>query len=145
MTIRLVVTDDQPVPQVTDPDGNLWAWDADLHTLRNLSVDAPPSPDQAVRNFQTAEARYRWQVFVNDALFTQGCHPALADVRVSLRSILLMIFGRPWEGQKVQYNCFDFADQVWMDPSTGMKLPPEWPEGGVLNAEVQVKGGFGTL
>lgn len=139
----LAPTAANPTPSVLDPNGHTWIWDPVVKTVRNISVEPPFSPAQAVKNFQVAEARYRWQVFKSDVFHAQGCHPDLVQLRRALRPVLLQALS-DYGTRGIQYNCWDFIEQVWLDPSTGKPLPVGWP-GGTMNAELQIKGGFGDL
>lgn len=142
MVTILTPTADDPYPAVEDPAGNRWVWDPDTSTLRNTTADAPVSPEQTLRNFQVAEARFRCELFIAGTLWTRFSAPHLDLVRVPLRACLVQLLAvRGITG--AQYNCWDFVDEVWIDPSTGNPLPADWPGGGLLNAELQLKGGFG--
>lgn len=131
-----------------DPNGHRWVWDDANKQMRNLSAEAPASPDQAVRDFQTRHARYRVQVFSNRSkdgtAVIEFSAPALPDVRRTLRAVLVQLLGSRDPDLSVQYNCWDFHQQKWLDPTTD---PPREVTtfAGLRNTELRVLGGFGDL
>ncbi len=129
-----------------DPNNHRWVWDADNKRMKNLSAEAEPSPAQAVKDFQTRHARFRAQVFSNRAGGSypevELAAPTLPHLRRSLRAVLIHLLAVKDPALGVQYNVWDFHDEVWIDPSTGSPLPEAFAAG-LMNAELKVGGGFG--
>lgn len=141
----LTPTPENPYPAVKAPNGDLWVWTPSVNDLVNISREPPVSPDQVLKNFQVGHARYEASVFKQGKLIIKFAAATVRDVARGIASFLAVQLAAEGNQTGLQYACYDLVDQVWIDPSTGRELLPDWSKISLMNAELRINGGFDNL
>jgi hypothetical protein len=137
--IRVWPTPEQPYPSVETPAG-IYTWDPELNALKNISVEAPNAD----------KLPWSLEVFVNREPFGGMRVSNLPLLRDIIRALTLLYLGRRDEQQYVQFSAAynTGATEAFVDPSlddpingTFKRWPTDW--NGIVNAELEIKGGLG--
>lgn len=134
-------TQDNPNPSVRDPEGNLWVWDEFLRTLRNTTAEAPVSPEQVLKNYQSKWGFFGVHIFVDGTGVAPFTAP-LEVVRKIIRSYCDMLLIRQ-PSPYVQYQVWDFTQEAWVDVTTDPPYVYPSESNGVQTAEWRLNGGRG--